>query len=52
MLTQLRKEEKEYIDDILSNGLDEIRDIPSFDASTISNITIPVQNNDYLTYLI
>ena len=50
MLTQLREEEQQYIDDILSNGLEEIMDIPSFEASTISNVTIPIQNNDYLTY--
>jgi len=52
MLTQLREEEQQYIDDILSNGLEEIMDIPSFEASTISNVTIPIQNNDYLTYSI
>ena len=50
MLTQLREEEQQYIDDILSNGLEEIMDIPSFEASTISNITMPIKNNDYLTY--
>ena len=52
MLTQLREEEQQYIDDILSNGLEEIMDMPSFEASTISNVTIPIQNNDYLTYSI
>ena len=50
MLTQLREEEQQYIDDILSNGLEEIMDIPSFEASTISNVTMPIKNNDYLTY--
>ena len=52
MLTQLREEEQQYIDNILSNGLEEIMDIPSFQASTISSATIPIQNNDYLTYSI
>ena len=50
MISQLRNEEKEYIDKILSNGLDEIKDVPSFDMSTISNLTNPIQNNDYLSY--
>lgn len=52
MLTQLREEEQQYIDDILSNGLEEIMDMPSFEVSTLSNVTIPIQNNDYLTYSI
>ena len=50
MISQLRNEEKEYIDKILSNGLDEIKDVPSFDMNTISNLTNPIQNNDYLSY--
>ena len=50
MITQLNNEEKEYIDNILSSGLDEIKDVPSFEISTVSNLTTPIQNNDYLTY--
>ena len=41
MSIQLRKEQNEYIDKILSKGLDEIINAPSFDNSIISN------NNDY-----
>ena len=50
MITQLRNEEKEYIDNILSIGLEEVKVVPSFEISTISNVTLPFQNNDYLSY--
>jgi hypothetical protein len=50
MITQLRNEEKEYIDNILSIGLEEVKVVPSFEISTISNATLPFQNNDYLSY--
>ena len=51
MITQLKNEEKDYIDRILSNGLDEIKDIPSFELSTISNEVNLNQNNNHLSYL-
>ena len=50
MLTQLRNEEKEYIDKILTNGLDEIKDVPAFDIREINNLETQIQNNDYLSY--
>ena len=50
MLTQLRNEEKEYIDKILTNGLDEIKDVPAFDMHEINNLETQIQNNDYLSY--
>ena len=49
MITQLRNEEKDYIDRILTDGMYEIKDIPSFELS--ANKANPNQNNnDYFSY--
>lgn len=45
MSIQLRKEQNEYIDKILSKGLNEIVNIPSFDISIISNSSNSFQND-------
>ena len=37
MSIQLRKEQNDYIDKILSKGLDEIKNVPSFDLNILSN---------------
>ena len=46
MSIQLRKEQNDYIDKILSKGLDEIKNIPYYDISTISNKSNTINNND------
>ena len=49
MITQLRNEEKDYIDRILTDGMYEIKEVPSFELST--NKANPNQNNnDYFSY--
>ena len=46
MSIQLRKEQNDYIDKILTKGLDEIKNIPYYDISTISNKSNTINNND------
>jgi len=45
MSIQLRKEQNDYIDKILSKGLDEINNIPYYDISTISNTSNTINND-------
>ena len=48
MCIQLRKEQNDYIDKILSKGLDEIKIIPSLELSTILNSSNLENNIDNL----
>ena len=48
MSIQLRKEQNDYIDKILSKGLDEIKIIPSLELSTILNSSNLENNIDNL----
>ena len=45
MSIELRKEQNDYIDKILSKGLDEIKNVPSYDLSIISNNSNIKQND-------
>ena len=45
MSIELRKEQNDYIDKILSKGLDEIKSVPSYDLSIISNNSNIKQND-------
>ena len=45
MSIELRKEQNDYIDKILSKGLDEIKNVPSYDLSIIS-INSNIKQND------
>ena len=45
MSIQLRKEQNDYIDKILTKGLDEIKNIPYYDISTISNKSNTINND-------
>ena len=45
MSIELRKEQNDYIDKILSKGLDEIKNVPSYDLSIISNNSYIKQND-------
>ena len=46
MSIELRKEQNDYIDKILSKGLDEIKNVPSYDLSIISNNSNINQNDN------
>ena len=47
MSIQLRKEQNDFIDKILSKGLDEIKNVPTFDISAISDTSNSFLNDDY-----
>ena len=47
MSIQLRKEQNDFIDKILSRGLDEIKNVPTFDISAISDNSNSFNNDDY-----
>ena len=46
MSIELRKEQNDYIDKILSKGLIEIKTVPSYDLNTISNNSNTIQSDD------
>ena len=48
MFGQLTNEEEQCIDNILTTGLDEINEVPSFALSSMSNQTMPLNDNSEL----
>ena len=46
MSIRLRQEQNDYIDKILSKGLDEIKNVPSFNINTISDESNSFNNDD------